>query len=173
MTEFLNPQEVLNKLKLRDNMVAADFGCGSGGWVLPLVKELSKGRVYAIDVLQEPLSVLEARCKSERILNIQVIRSDLESKKGSTLALESLDLVLITNLLFQVENRKKVMEEAKRVLKKGGKILVVDWKADAPMGPEKGRISLEEVKKIAEELNLKLEKESSAGKYHYYLVFTK
>ncbi|PIR01716.1 MAG: hypothetical protein COV63_03220, partial [Candidatus Nealsonbacteria bacterium CG11_big_fil_rev_8_21_14_0_20_37_68] len=95
-----------------------------GGWVLPLAKKLSEGKVYAIDVLPEPISVLEARMKSEKIFNIQTIQSDIESKKGSTLALSSLDLVLMTNLLFQVEDKKRVLGEGKRVLREGGKVLV-------------------------------------------------
>ena len=173
MSEFLNPQEVLNQLKLHPNMIAADFGSGSGGWVLPLAKKLSEGKVYAIDVLPEPISVLEARSKSERIFNIQTILSDLENKKSSTLAQNSLDLVLMTNLLFEADDKKGVMEEGKRVLKKGGEILVVDWKVNASTGPEKDRVSAEEVKGIAKDLDLKLEKEFEAGSYHYGLLFSK
>ena len=170
--EFLNPTEVLNKLELKDDMVAADFGSGSGGWVLPLAGKLSEGKVYAIDVLPEPISVLEARMKSEKIFNIQTIQSDIESKKGSTLALSSLDLVLMTNLLFQVEDKKRVLGEGKRVLREGGKVLVVDWKPAASKGPEQ-RVSPDEVKEIAKELDLKLEKEFEAGSYHYALLFSK
>ena len=47
---FLNPQEVLNHLELEGDMVAADFGSGSGGWAIPLAKRLKFGKVYAIDI---------------------------------------------------------------------------------------------------------------------------
>ncbi|GAH20696.1 unnamed protein product, partial [marine sediment metagenome] len=40
---FLNPSEVLKQLKLKKDMIAADFGCGSGGWALPLAKKLEEG----------------------------------------------------------------------------------------------------------------------------------
>jgi len=172
MTDFLNPQEVINKLKLSKAMVAADFGCGSGGWVLPLARKLKEGKVYAIDVLSYSLSILEQKSIGEKLFNIKTISSDVESKKGSTLASNSLDLVLMTNLLFQVKDRKSVLEEGKRVLKEGGKLLVVDWKEDASPGPEE-RISSKEVKKIAEEIDFKLETEFSSGNYHYCLLFSK
>jgi len=84
-----------------------------------------------------------------------------------------LDLVLMTNLLFEADDKKGVMEEGKRVLKKGGEILVVDWKVNASTGPEKDRVSAEEVKGIAKDLDLKLEKEFEAGSYHYGLLFSK
>jgi ubiquinone/menaquinone biosynthesis C-methylase UbiE len=169
--EFLNPEEVLKKLKLRKNMIACDFGCGSGGWALPLAKKLEEGKVYAIDILEEPLSALRAKIKLGKILNIEPIKSDVE--KTSRLLSESCDLVLMTNLLFQCENKKSVLEEGKRVLKKGAKLLIVDWKLDTPVGPKGERVSPEEVKKIARELNLEVEKEFEAGLYHWGLILVK
>ncbi|MBU4298446.1 class I SAM-dependent methyltransferase [Patescibacteria group bacterium] len=170
MTGFLNPSEVLKQIKLKQDMVAADFGCGSGGWVIPLSRHLAKGRVYAIDILEEPLSALRAKLKAEKISNIEIIRADVES--GSKLQDNSCDLVLMTNLLFQVEDIKKVLEEGKRVLKGEGKILAVDWKKGAPFGP-KGKILPEKVKEIAKEIGLELEREFEAGAYHWGLVFEK
>lgn len=173
MEGFLNPEEVLNQLELREDMTAADFGSGAGGWALPLAKRLNEGKVYAIDILEEPLSALESKTQHEKIPNIQTILSDIEREEGSKLPDGSCDLVLMTNLLFQVEDKRVVMEEGKRVLKSNGKILVVDWRLESPLGPEKGRISVQEVKKIAEELGLKLKKEFPAGTYHYGLVLEK
>ena len=167
---FLNPSKVLDMIELKKRFVASDFGSGSGGWVIPLAKILEEGKVYAIDILEEPLSALRGRAKLEKISNIEIVRSDVE--KTSKLFNESCDLVLMTNLLFEVEDKKRVMEEGKKVLKKGGKILVVDWKKEAPFGP-KEKISAEEVKKIAKDLNLKLEKEFEAGVYHFGLIFEK
>lgn len=173
MQEFLNPEQVLDKLKLREDMAAAvDFGCGSGGWVLPLAKMLPRARVYAIDILEEPLSVLLSKAEAQKISNIQVILHDVEDKNNSGLSDESIDLVLITNLLFQVEDRKAVMEEAKRILKKGGQLLIVDWKKDAVLGPEE-KVSIEEIKQTAEELDLKIKKEFQAGPYHWALILLK
>lgn len=173
MEGFLDPQKVLNKLKLREDMVAADFGSGSGGWAIPLAKILKEGKVYAIDILEEPLSALVSRMRLERVLNIDTIRSNVESPNGSKLTDGSVDLVLMTNLLFEVEDKKKVISEAKRILKKRGKILIVDWRVDAPFGPVEGRISPEEVKEIAKDLNLEIKKEFEAGRYHWGLVLTK
>lgn len=167
---FLNPLQVLDKLELRKNFIAVDFGSGSGGWVIPLAKKLEEGKVYAIDILEGPLSALRSRAKLEKLSNIETIRSDVE--KTSKLFDNSCDLVLMTNLLFEVEDKKKVIKEGKRVLKKGGKILVVDWKKEAPFGP-KEKVLAKEVKKIAKELDLKLKREFEAGVYHWGLLLEK
>ena len=171
MEGFLNPSEVLKKLELRENMIVADFGCGSGGWAIPLAKILEEGKIYAIDILEEPLSALRARVKIEKLFNIETRKSDVE--KGTTLMSDSCDLVLMSNLLFECENKKQVLEEGKRVLKKGGKILVVDWIKDNPLTPEIEWVDFEEIKKIAQDLNLKLEKEFEAGIYHWGLILVK
>jgi len=166
--EFLDPEKILEKLDLNKKMVAADFGCGSGGWAIPLAKKVKW--VFAIDILEEPLSALRSRMKMEKVFNIDPLRGNVEGK--TTLLSESCDLVLMTNLLFQVEDAKKVFEEAKRVLKKGGKILVVDWKEKAEVGPER-RVSVEKIKEIAKELGLSFKEEFGAGIYHFGLIFSK
>ncbi len=173
MSDFLNPEEVLGQLDLKEDMVAADFGCGSGGFVIPLAKILKEGLVYALDVQGDPLSALKSRAQMENLLNIRVTRCDLEKPRGSTLSDSSLDLVLISNVLFQAEDKNAIISEADRVLNSGGKLLIVDWSPKASQGPTEERISPEEVKKIAEKFNFKLEKEFEAGAYHYGLIFTK
>ena len=171
--EFLNPEEVLKKLNLKEDMVACDFGSGSGGWVLPLARILTEGKVYAIDILEEPLSALKGKAETSGIQNIKTIRSDVEKKKGSTIKDNEADLVLMTNLLFEAENKEEVLAEGKRVLKKGGRIIVIDWKKQAVLGPKTGRVSPDEIKDIAKTLDLKTEKEFEGGNYHWGLILEK
>jgi len=168
--EFLNPQKILERLNLKGNEIAADFGCGSGGWVIPLAKILKKGRVFAIDILEEPLSALSSKLRTEKIYNVELRKADVEKKVP--LLSESVDLVLMTNLLFECEDKEEVLKEAKRILKKGGKILIVDWKENAEIGPEK-KISPKEIKELAEKLDLKVEEEFEAGAFHFGLILVK
>ncbi len=174
---FLNPDKILGELALWPDMTAADFGCGSGGWTIPLAKRLKKGKVYGLvyglDILEEPLSVLQSRAKLEKISNIKTITADLEREKGSTLKNHSLDLVLATNLFFQIEDKSAILKEIKRVLKKGAQVLVVDWLKETPLGPKEDRVSAEETKKLAEEQGFELKKEFKAGIYHWGLVLIK
>lgn len=170
MPEFVDPIQILNQIELRADMTAADFGSGAGGWTIPLAKKLEEGRVFAIDIQEEPLSALESRAKIQGISNIKKIIANAEERIPGLTGF-SCDLVLVTDLLFQVEDKKGVFKEAKRVLKPGGRILVVEWTPKASLGPEDGRVSQEEVKGIAQKLGLLLEKEFKAGDYHYGLVF--
>lgn len=170
---FLNPNEILGQIQIRKDMVAAEFGSGSGLFSILLAKKLERGKVYAIDIQEAPISALKSRASLENVLNIQIIRSDLEKPNGSTLPDDFLDLVLIPNLLFQVGNKNAILLEANRVLKREGVLVVIDWLPEASQGPEKGRISPQEVKKIVKEMGLKVRKEFKAGVYHWGLIFEK
>ena len=172
MPEFVNPIQILNQIELRTNMVAADFGSGAGGWTIPLAKKLEEGRVFAIDIQEEPLSALESRAKIQGISNIRKIVANVEERIPGLTGF-SCDLVLMTDLLFEVEDKEAVFREAERVLKSGGKILVVDWLPGAPLGPKDERVSQDEIKEIAKNLGFQLQKELKAGDYHYGLVFQK
>jgi len=171
MKEFLNPEKILKKLKLKEDMTAADFGSGSGGWVIPLAKELEYGKVFAVDILEEPLSSLRAKAKLAKLENIKTIQADVEKESG--VFDYGCDLVLITNLLFQCEDKKKVLEEGKRVLKKGGRILIVDWARETALVSKEKLILPAKIKEIAKSLGFKAEKEFTAGPYHFALVLVK
>ena len=167
MQGFLNPSKVLGELQINKQMVAADFGSGSGGWAIPLAKILQEGKVFAVDIQDEPLSALQSKAKLEKLFNIEVFKGNVEER--TKILSGSCDLVLMTNILFESKNKRKILEEAMRVLKTGGKILVVDWIEGAVMGPEEN-VQVEEIKKIALDLQLKIEKEFRAGAYHWALI---
>ena len=169
MDRFLNPDKVLNELELSSDMIAADFGCGSGGFTLALAKVLKDGLVHGLDVQESPLSYLKGCCIRENINNVKLSRCNLEKEKGSRLSDSSIDFILIANSLFQTEDKNAIISEAKRVLKREGKLLIIDWLSDLVQN----RISPEKVKKIAQELRLRLEKEFKPGNYHFGLIFEK
>jgi len=68
-----------------------------------------------------------------------------------------------------------MIKEAIRLVKPGGKLLVVDWKlTEAPFGPpSKDRREPAAIKTDVAALGLRLVDEFEAGQYHYGLVFVK
>ena len=172
MKSSLNPNNILDQLELRDDMLAAEFGCGSGGFSIPLAKRISEGLVYAVDILDAPLSALKSRMLFENIKNIKIVKSNLEGKNGSTINSSCLDLVVIPNVLFQAENKSAIISEAVRVLQNRGWLVVIDWDKQTSKGPEE-KVSKQEIKEMAQKAGLEFKKELKAGKYHFGLLFEK
>ncbi len=168
---FLNPEKIINDINLPNNITVADFGCGSGGFTVPLSEHLTNGRVIAVDVQEEPLSALKSRAASFN--NIKIIKGDLEKINGSKIEDESVDMVFLVNIIFQIEEVENIITEARRVLKPEGEILIIDWKEDAPHGPEQGRLPVSAIQDLAESLRFEKEKEFEAGVYHYGLLMKK
>jgi len=173
MADFLKPDEALNELNLKEHMLGAEFGCGSAVLTIALAKKLNKGRVYALDIQEEKLSALKGKLSQEKISNVYTILCDLERSNASGLNNDFLDIVLMPNILFQSENRYAIMDEAERILKPGGQLLLIDWLKKSPFNQKESLVTPEEVKKIAETLSLSLKKEFAAGDYHYGLLFIK
>jgi len=173
---FLHPQKVLSQLGIKEGMNVADFGCGHGYFTIPVAKMIGKdGKVYALDVLTEALESVRSRAQMENIANIETLRGDLEVKGGSKLADNSVDLVLIHNVLFQSQKKSDIIKEAKRVLKQGGMLELTDWLPQkGTIGPQEGwRISAQDAQKIAEEQGFMFQRSFDAGEYHYGLIFLK
>ena len=168
---FLNPQQILKNISLREDMVACDFGCGSGGWVIPLAKELKSGMVYGVDILEDAISALNGKALAEKLFNVKTMVGNVE--RGVKIPDEYFDLTLMTNLLFQIDDKYGVLSEAKRVLKSNGILLIVDWELEAPIGSKEGRISAEEAKEMAGRVGFSLEKEFKAGNFHWGLILKK
>ncbi len=157
-------------------MEVVDFGSGSGGHTLAVAKALmSTGRVYAVDVQQDLLSKLKNNAVREGLYNMEVIWGDIEKPNGTKLRDNSIDFVLISNILFQLENKTAMLSEAKRILKQGGGVLLVDW-ADSfgNIGPKpEAVVTKEKAKELFEKNGFHLDKEIKAGAHHYGLIFKK
>ncbi len=171
---FAHPHRNTEMLGIRPGQTIVDFGAGSGAYVLAIAAELrGMGHVYAIDVQQDLLRRIKNEAHKRGLKNVEIIWSDLERPNGSKIADKHADTVLISNLLFQVENKSAVLAEAKRILNPAGTLAIVDWiDSFGGMGPHKKEV----VKKskaieLAEAEGFELRHEFDAGAHHYGLLF--
>ncbi|HEY4505855.1 MAG TPA: methyltransferase domain-containing protein [Candidatus Paceibacterota bacterium] len=173
---LVRPELLIARLGVPEGSLVADFGAGTGHWAVVLAKRVGpKGKVYAIDVQQELLSNVLASGKETGVSNIEVIWGDLDKTGGSKLADASVDFVVLANTLFQLEDKKAVAGEIKRVLKPGGKLLVVDWKDSLKQfGPHKTMIvGKAEGEKIFKDAGFEEDQSFDAGEHQWGAVFKK
>jgi len=158
-------------------LTVADFGCGAGYLTLPIAKRLSEtSTIYAFDIQEPPLEALRKKAREKNLHLVQTIRADLEKLGGSKLKNESVDWVVAANILFQAPDKKTVIGEAYRILKNGGKILVVEWqtKPQALMGPRgEVRIAPDALKALIATAGLSVVEEFHLGDFHYGVIARK
>ena len=173
---FSVPDKNIEQLHIQDNQIVADFGAGSGAYTIAAAKALNEtGKVYAIEVQKDLLTTLQNACAREHYGNVAYVWGDIETPGGTKLRDNSCDVVIISNVLFQATEKKNVIDEARRVLKQGGRLLIVDWTASFNnMGPTTDQIFTElEAKKLTEAANFTFEKSINAGNFHYGVLFRK
>ncbi len=175
---FVSPAKVIENLDLGPAMTVADFGCGSGHYTIEAAKKVGKsGKVYAIDIQQEMLSFVRSQAKLMGLINIETVWADLETANATNLRENSVDLVIISNILFQAENKKQIIQEAFRILKSGGKTAIIEWDVENQagiFGPQiEKRITSQNVKDLFAESGFIFEKEFNPGEHHYGLIFKK
>ena len=173
---FAHPVRNTAALGIQPGMNVADFGSGSGAYVLAIAKELQgSGHIFAVDIQKDLLRRTHNEAAKIGYKNVEIIWGDLEAPGGSKIADHSLELVLISNLLFQIDDKRAVMAEAKRILRAGGRLAVIDWSDSFNMtGPHKDDVvRKEDVLTLARAVELTFVNEFTAGAHHYGLIFRK
>jgi len=172
---IISASKVFDLLNLPQGIVFLDAGCGDGYFSLEASLRLGeKSKIIAIDIHKESIEKLEKEIKDKGIRNVEPLVADIT--KRLPLEDESVDVYFMSNVLhgFDEEEKHKVIKEAKRVLKKKGKIVVIEFKKEiTSIGPPfEIRISEEELIRFIEKYGFKLEKTYELSPYNYLSVFT-
>ncbi len=175
--ELLDPEHLLkNVLEIPYGSKVGDLGCGSMAFFSLQAAKLvgDKGIVYSCDIQKDVLSSVEGKAKQEGLQNIKTVWTNLEMV-GATKISGPLDYVLLVNTLFQSKAHQEMLKEAHRLLKKGGKLLLIEWRATSgPVGPAQDmKVPKELAETLTTEAGFKKLKDFEAGNSHYGIIFEK
>lgn len=172
--KFISPAAVLAEIGLESGDVVIDYGSGSGYWAIAAAKTVApKGRVYALENNIEILQLLKNLAEIRKLNNIEIVEIDLE--EGSSEIEEKADLVILANVLHSVKDKKPLIENAFKLLKSKGNLLIVDWVNEKTLfGPHlKNRLSEEYIMTMAEKEGFKFACTVDAGWHHFGMLFEK
>ena len=168
---FLTPDHLVKELYLKAGDRVADIGCGTGAYTIALAREVGDmGQVYAVDVHREALHTLAGTLEKMGIQNVEMIWADVE--KGIPIDAYSLDAVVISNVLFQLENIDAVLLYISKIVKPEGQLLIVEWSASHKgIGPHPAHVVLEDrAIELVQKHGFRLLKRLPAGDYHYAFI---
>ncbi|MDO8430614.1 MAG: methyltransferase domain-containing protein [Candidatus Taylorbacteria bacterium] len=172
---FSDPQKNIAELGIQNGMKVVDLGAGSGFYTIEVAKKVGpSGRVYAVDVQKDLLDKIKNGATVAGLHNVEVVWGNIEKLGGTKLRETIADRIIISNTLFQIApgDRENLALEIKRLLKSGGKLMVIDWNEDSPMRPIQPVNQLL-VEGIFEKNGFIKEKSFDAGDHHYGIIFRK
>ena len=127
-----------------------DFGCGNGYHTVPLATAVGdQGKVLAVDLQPEMLTMLRKRCEQRKLTNVTYIAATIDDPK---LPAGSCDLILLVDVYHELSHPVRVMAHLRRALKPGGRVVLVEFRKEdesVPIKPEHTMSKAQVVREMA------------------------
>jgi ubiquinone/menaquinone biosynthesis C-methylase UbiE len=132
--EMLPPEEVMGLFNLTPGDIMADIGCGIGYFTFPAARLTGPvGKVYALDISTIMLAEVIIKQRQEDISNIETLQT---GEYDLRLTAESVNIGFMCNVLHEIEDQDRFLQEIHRILKNKGRLLVIEWqKKPGTWGP--------------------------------------
>jgi ubiquinone/menaquinone biosynthesis C-methylase UbiE len=168
-----NPDEALSIIGIKKGSSVADIGAGSGYITVRLAKRVgTNGVVYANDIQQGMLDILDKRLKSGRITNVQLVLGAPDDPK---LQPASIDLALLVDVYHEFSQPQAMLRGLHEALKPGGRLVLLEYKKEDPSIPirPEHKMSVSEAKMEVEPEGFRLGRVDDGLPWQHVLIFNK
>lgn len=121
------PQRLLRALDLSPSDVVADIGSGTGFFTFRIADLVPSGRVYAVEVQQALVDTIQVRADRRGLRNVTPV---LGAADNPALQEDRLDLALIVSSYHEFAHPREMLEELVLALKPGGRLVLVEYRAE-------------------------------------------
>lgn len=168
-----DPDRAIDVLKLQKGAAVADIGAGSGYMTEKLSKKVGPaGRVYAADIQQGMIDLLNKRIAKRKLTNVTPV---LSTQDDPRLPIEAIDLVLMVDVYHELSQPQLVLRHIKAALKPGGRLVLVEYRKEDPNVPirPEHKMSVAEAKLEVEAEGFTLTTTNEDLPRQHILIFTK
>ena len=142
-----NTSLLLKNVAVKPGMVVADIGAGSGYHSALLSKMVGTGKVFAVDVEPEMIAYLNARIKQEKLSRIVPV---LSTEQKVSLPENTIDMMLLVDVYHEFSFPYEMALSMRAALKPGGKLVLVEFRAEDLTVPIKTIHKMSEAQAIKE-----------------------
>ena len=127
------PDLAMRLIRVERGSTVADLGAGSGYFTVRLAKAVgTAGKVYAVDIQQGMLDLLQRAVTKEKLTNVVPV---LGAADDPRLPPASLDLVLMVDVYHELSSPQTTLAHLKNALKPGGRLILLEYRAEDPDVP--------------------------------------
>jgi SAM-dependent methyltransferase len=167
--EWQKPHEVIQALELAPDAAVADIGSGTGYFTVRLSHFVPKGRVYGVDIAPDMVKYLSERAEKSGLRNITAVAG----KPDDAMLPASVDRVLLVDTYHHIDNRAAYFAHLRTSLKPGGRVSIIDFNSQSPVGPPvEDRLPPAQVTSEMEAAGYRLLQSHDFLPNQYFLVFT-
>ena len=124
------PQLLIEALAIKPGQTVADLGAGSGYYSFRIAALVGKqGKVLAIDVEPRMLRIIAERARREQIANVVTV---LSTASDPNLPANTIDLLFMVDVYHELEFPLEMMLGVRKALKPGGRVALVEYRAEDP-----------------------------------------
>ncbi|WP_170006490.1 class I SAM-dependent methyltransferase [Bacillus fonticola] len=163
-----SPEQLLNMIPLKETDSMLDFGAGTGYLSIPAAKRIM-GNVYALDIDAAMLEIINEKALEEQVTNIVPV---LGSMEALPLADGSIDIIIASLVLHEIQPIAPLLQQMKNVLKKEGYLICLELEPKISSG-NAPRITLEGMEREMNEAGFKVEGKFFPAESLYMLVAKK
>jgi predicted methyltransferase len=171
--KFEQPEKVLDALNIKPGMIVADVGAGNGYFTLRLARRVKDaGRVFAVDIQQAMLDLLENSRKREGLSNIELV---LSTPTDPRLPPTSVDLALLVDVYHEFQRPEEMVAGIRAALKPDGVLVLVEYRGEDPAVPIKPehKMTVGQVLKEIEPMGFRLQKKLDFLPWQHIFIFEK
>jgi len=162
------PHEVIQALALAPDAVVADIGAGTGYFTVRIAHMTPGGHIYAVDIEPDMIKYLSDRAQRENLPNV----TPLLAKADDPMLPVPVDLALIVDTYHHIGGRRAYFRRLKDHLKLAGRVAIIDFTKDSPIGPPaRERLAADDVKKEMAQAGYTLAAEHGFLPNQYFLIF--
>ncbi|PPA69394.1 class I SAM-dependent methyltransferase [Jeotgalibacillus proteolyticus] len=125
-----SPEQLLDLIRLRESDNVLDFGAGTGYFTIPAAKRV-KGNVYAMDIDASMLGIIIEKSRKEQLENIVPVEGSIEALPVSE---SSIDVVIASLVLHEIQPLAPLLQQLKKVLKKDGYLICLELEPKGSSG---------------------------------------
>ncbi len=162
----------IRNLPIGSGSVVADIGAGSGYYTFRIAQKVKEGKIFAVDIQPEMLVLIQEKISKKKIGNVIPVKGD---EMTPNLPKDSIDMVLFVDVYHELAYPREMMTAIYQSLKKRGKVVLLEYRAEDPSVPIKPlhKMSEAQVKKEMEFIGFHFVENKTMLPWQHLLIFEK